>query len=279
MPQSKRRSRDPSTLVVAITGAARGIGRATAEAFAEAGARVAIGDLDADRARDLGASLGGHGGALDVTDRESYGRWLADAERRVGPVDVLVSNAGIMPVSRFAEESVESVRRQVDVNVHGVLTGIHLVLPGMLARGRGHLVNVSSSAGRIAVPGGVTYCGTKAMVYGISEALRQELRGTGVDVSCVLPGVVNTELTAGLKRPGYVKEVQPADVAAAMVDAVRRPRAEVWVPRSLGRQERLMHITPRAVREPLARAMKADRFLLDYDHAARAAYAERADRV
>lgn len=275
MPRRRAGSTALAGRVVAVTGGARGIGLATARAFAQAGARVALGDLDADRAVAAAAEVGAVGAALDVTDREAYAAWLAEVERGLGPLDVLVANAGIMPVGPFVDEPPASVRRQVDVNVHGVLTGMQLALPGMLARGRGHLVAVASSAGRIAVPGGVTYCGTKAMVLAACEALRLELRGTGVAVSCICPGVVRTELTSGLHRPGWVSEVAPEDVADAIVATARRPRPEVWIPRSLGRQAAAGRLVPRPVRETATRLLGADRFLLQHDHAARAAYEAR----
>lgn len=268
--------RDISGRVVAVTGGARGIGLATVRAFQDAGARVALGDVDGEAAARAAGLTGADGAQVDVTDRDAYAGWLAGIAGRLGPVDVLVSNAGIMPVGRFADEAPASVRRQVDINVHGVLTGMQLVLPAMLARGDGHLVTVASSAGRIAVPGGVTYCGTKAMVLAAAEALRLELRGTGVEVSCVLPGIVDTDLTSGLARPAWATEVRPEDVAAAIVGVVRRPRPEVWVPRALGRQAHLSALLPRRAREAASRMLGADRFLLAHDHAARAAYEARA---
>src|SRR5215213_157664 len=111
--------------VVAMTGGARGIGRATAEALVRRGARVAIGDIDLGLAEEAAASLGGGAiaAALDVTDRGSFEAFLDQAERELGPIDVLINNAGIMPVTSFDEESEESMRRQVDINVHGVLIG------------------------------------------------------------------------------------------------------------------------------------------------------------
>src|SRR5919107_2844426 len=181
--------------VVAITGAARGIGRATAIALVRAGARVAIGDLDEEQARRTADELGGGAVAfaLDVTERASFERFLEAVEDTLGPVDVLVNNAGIMPLGPFLAEDDATARRQVEVNVHGVLFGMKIVLPRLVARGRGHVVNIASAAGKGAYPGGATYCGTKHFVVGVSETVRGELRGSGVELSVVMPVLVDTE--------------------------------------------------------------------------------------
>ena len=271
--------RDVRDKVVLVTGAGRGIGRATAQTLCAAGMKVAFGDLDLAMAED--AAAGRHNGIgleLDVTDVESFDRFVALAEDRLGPVDVLVNNAGIMQIGPFAEEDRSATRRMIDVNVHGVLEGMRLVLPGMLERNRGHIVNLASSASRIAVPGGATYTGTKWFVLGASESIRAELHGTGVEISCILPGMVMTDLVAGLHPPSYVKAQQPQDIADAVLATLRRPRFEVWIPRSLGRQAHMTGLMPRRTREAVVRALKGDRFLLDVDADARAAYENRAAR-
>ena len=124
----------------AITGAARGIGRATAEAFLRQGMKVAIGDVDLDAARQTASELGSSTVALplDVTDHASFAAFLAEAEEQLGPVDVLVNNAGIMPIGRFLEEDDATAQRIMDINVHGVILGMKVALPGMVARGIGH---------------------------------------------------------------------------------------------------------------------------------------------
>src|SRR5262249_55779965 len=149
--------------VVAITGGARGIGRATATALAARGARVAIGDLDESLAAEVAEGLGGGAiaAALDVTDRSSFEAFIDEAERELGPLDVLVNNAGIMPVGPFLAETDETAIRQVDINVHGVIHGMKIALPRMVDRGRGHVVNLASVAGKGGFPGVATYCGTK----------------------------------------------------------------------------------------------------------------------
>ncbi|MEJ7750675.1 MAG: SDR family NAD(P)-dependent oxidoreductase, partial [Thermoleophilaceae bacterium] len=120
------------------------------------------------------------------------------------------------------------------INVGGVLNGMKLVLPRFLARDSGHLVNLASSAGKAGYPGGATYCETKHFVVGVSEAVRGETSDTAVEVSCVMPGVVDTELADGLPSTRAVKKVSPDDVANAIVEALEFPRFDVFVPKSIG---------------------------------------------
>jgi len=265
--------------VVAITGAARGIGRATAAALVREGATVAIGDLDLDVAERTAGEIGPRAAAfaLDVTDRASFERFLEDVEARFGAVDVLVNNAGIMPLGRFVDEDDATARRMIDINVHGVMLGMKLALPRFVARGEGHLINIASAAGKAPYPGGATYCGTKHFVVGVSETVRGELRGTGVDLSVVMPVVVDTELASGLGTARGIPHIQPEEVAAAIVETLRRPRFDVYVPRSIGPLTALSAITPRRAREFLMRAIRADRVLW-VDPSERTAYEIRAAR-
>ena len=263
-------------VVAAVTGGARGIGRATAAALARAGARVAIGDLDADLAARTGAEVGALGLGLDVTDPESFASFLDEVETALGPLDVLVNNAGILHLGPFLEEDAAATRRQFDVNVFGVVNGMRLALPRLLRRPEGHLVNVASSAGKIAPPGIATYTATKHAVVGLTEAVRAEHAGSGLEFSIVMPGVVKTEMIAGYEEARGVQKVEPADVADAIVDALRRPRVDVYVPRSLGPVSRFMSLLPRPAREGLGRALKVDRVTWDADRSARAAYEARA---
>jgi len=265
--------------VVAITGAARGIGRATAAALVREGATVAIGDLDLDVAERTAGEIGPRAAAfaLDVTDRASFERFLEDVEARFGAVDVLVNNAGIMPLGPFVDEDDATARRMIDINVHGVMLGMKLALPRFVARGEGHLINIASAAGKAPYPGGATYCGTKHFVVGVSETVRGELRGTGVDLSVVMPVVVDTELAAGLRTPHGIPRVQPEDVAAAIVDTLRQPRFDVYVPRAIGPLTALSAIAPRRLRELMMRAIGAHRVLW-VDPAERAGYEVRAAR-
>src|SRR5687768_5103699 len=160
--------------VAAITGAARGIGRATAEAFIRQGMKVAIGDLDVDEARRTAEELGQGTIALElnVTEKESVERFLDETERQLGPVDVLVNNAGIMQLGRFWEEDDATAQRMIDINLHGVIWGSKSALRRMIPRGRGAIVNIASQAGLYGAPGGATYSATKHGVVGLSEAIR-----------------------------------------------------------------------------------------------------------
>ena len=269
--------RSLSGKVVAITGGARGIGKATAAALVRRGCRVAIGDLDLPLAEATAAELGSGTIAvsLDVTDRDSFNAFLGEVERQLGPLDVLVNNAGIMPVTPFTAEGDDSIRRQIDINVYGVITGMQLALERMQPRGSGHIVNLASQAGKAGIPGIATYSGTKHAVVGSSEAVRAELSDSGIEVSCVMPTVVNTELTHGVSSR-WIKPVEPEDVAEQIVDALEVPRFDVFVPRANGVLFKLTAMLPRAGREWVGRAMGVDKLMIEADHGARRGYEERA---
>ena len=265
--------------VVAITGGARGIGRATAQRFLAQGCKVGIGDLDLAEAQKTAAERGEHCAAyeLNVCERESVGAFIDGVEKDLGPIGIYVNNAGIMQVGwNLWEEDDTTTQRMIDININGVSYGAKEILPRMLERRTGHLVNVASSAGKGGFPGGATYCGTKHYVVGLSEALRAELRGSGVEVSCVMPVLVNTELTDGCTDTRGVKKVEPTDVADAIVDAVRNSKFDVFVPKSVGTISWTMNLLPRTGREAVARALKADKVLADIDMDKRAAYQLRA---
>lgn len=263
--------------VVAITGGARGIGRATASALIAQGARIAIGDIDsllAERtAQELGA--GTVGLPLDVTDRASFETFMRAAESALGPLDVLINNAGIMPIGPFVAETDATAKRMIDINLHGVIYGSKLALDRFLPRGRGHLVQIASVVGKVGLAGGATYSATKHAVVGLSEAIRAEVHGTDIDVSVVMPVVVNTELGSGLPETRGFKSVQPEDVANAIVEALQTGRFEVFVPKALGGMVRFNALMPRRAIEAVNRLMKGDQVLMAPDHGARAAYEAR----
>jgi NADP-dependent 3-hydroxy acid dehydrogenase YdfG len=266
----------------AITGAGRGIGRATAQAFLRQGMRVAIGDVDEQAARKTAAELGPSavGLALDVTERSSFEAFLDDAERELGPIDVLVNNAGIMQIGRFIDEDDLTARRMVDINIHGVILGTKLALERMLPRDRGNIVNISSQAGKFGAPGGATYSATKHAVVGLTEAVRGELRlmGSHVALSYVMPAVVNTELGSGLGQVRGIANLEPEEVAEAIVDALQYGIVDVWVPKSGKRTNFLATMLPRTLAEGVARAIKADRVLASADVDIRREYELRAAR-
>jgi NADP-dependent 3-hydroxy acid dehydrogenase YdfG len=274
-------AREPRSLqgrVVAITGGARGIGKATAEALVRKGAKVAIGDLDKTVAEQTAEQIGGGTLALelDVTDRDSFEGFLDQVEERLGSLDVLVNNAGIMPIGPFVEESDRTAHMMVDINVHGVLYGMKLALPRMQRRNSGHIVNIASQAGKGGIPGGATYCGTKHFVVGASEAVRAELRETAIEISCVMPAVVNTELGSGLQETRAIKKLEPEEVADAIVGCLERPKFDVWVPRESVGIYKIMQLLPRGGREAIARMLNADKVLAAPNKQERAAYEDRA---
>lgn len=273
-------TREIASLTVVVTGGARGIGRATVERLARRGARVAVGDRDADLAREVAAPYGGRvrAAALDVTDPASWREFLGEVAV-LGPVDALVNNAGIMPLGSVLKESDEVARAIVDVNLHGLINGTKAVAPGMVERGHGHLVNVASAVGRIAVADGATYSASKFAAVGFSEATRAELAPYGIDVTMVLPTVVRTELAAGVPAARGVRPVSADDVARVIESALRRPRAELWVPRWAQGLTKATQVLPRRVQDAMARLTRADSVLAEADPAARAAYEERARRL
>ncbi|MCW2980500.1 MAG: Short-chain dehydrogenase [Solirubrobacterales bacterium] len=272
-----RERRSLNGKVVAITGGARGIGKATAEALARRGARLALGDVDLATAEETAAGLGGGSIALalDVSDRASFEHFLDEAERQLGTVDVVINNAGIMPVTPFVEESEESFRRQIEINLIGVINGTQLALQRMLPRNSGHIVNIASQAGKTGVPGIATYSATKHAVVGLSESVRGEIRGRGIEISCVMPTIVNTELTSGVVDQRFVKPIEAVDVAEAIVDALEVPRFDVYVPKSNGALLRAAYLMPRAAAEWVGRTMGTDKLMTEVDHGARAAYEDR----
>jgi NAD(P)-dependent dehydrogenase (short-subunit alcohol dehydrogenase family) len=262
--------------VVAITGGGRGIGRATAAALTARGARVGVGDIEAQLAEQAAEELGSGaiGLALDVTNRESFAAFLNEVEDRLGPIDVLINNAGIMPIGPFMEESDATAKRLVEINVHGVIFGSKLALERFSSRGRGHLVNIASIVGKSASPHLATYVATKHAVVGLTEALRLEFADTAIDFTVVMPVGVNTELYSGLQPLRGMKTPEPEDVAEAIVEALQTGRYEVYLPKRMNAVIRSSALIPRKAQDFMGKALGGD-VMTRPDHGARAAYEQR----
>lgn len=212
--------------VVLITGASSGIGAGIARELGKAGARLALGARRTDRLEALAQGIGGQSGGdvmvrrLDVTDRADVAAFADAARARFGRVDVIVNNAGIMPLSLMASLKVEEWDRMVDVNIKGVLHGIAAVLPEMTARGSGHIVNIASIGALSVVPTAAVYCATKYAVRAISDGLRQE--NERLRVTCIHPGVVESELAHTITDPVAAKAMETYRAIALTPDAIGR---------------------------------------------------------
>ena len=269
---------------IVITGAARGIGYATAQALLARGARVVIGDRDLDVLESAVAGISAlgqvSGHPLDVTDQGSFAAFLDKARTDGGGrIDVLINNAGVMPVGPFLEQSAPAIRSSIEVNLYGVLTGCQLVLPDMVKRRSGHIINIASMAGLVAVPGQIVYAATKFGVVGLSTAMADEFAPQGVRISAVLPTFTNTELISGTTPSSAQQPVEPADIAAAIVKVLDKPKSRVSVPgwgKSFAAVATLM---PDRGRRWLNKKMGNDTVFLTLDSQARRSYEDRAQHA
>lgn len=212
--------------VVAITGASSGIGEATAKLLASRGARVVLGARRTDRLETLAADINAAGGevayrALDVTQREQVQAFVEHAVATFGRIDVLVNNAGVMPLSRLDALKVDEWDRMIDVNVRGVLHGIAAVLPRMQQQGSGQIINLASIGAYAVSPTAAVYCATKFAVRAISEGLRQEV-GAAVRVTVISPGVTESELAESISDPGGRDEMKAFRKVAIPAHAIAR---------------------------------------------------------
>jgi NADP-dependent 3-hydroxy acid dehydrogenase YdfG len=220
--------------VIAITGASSGIGEAAARLLAQRGAKVVVGARRTDRLEALVNEINSAGGqarfkTVDVTSREDTKAFVDFAKSEFGAVDVLVNNAGIMPLALMEELKVDEWDRMIDVNIKGVLNGVAAVLPDMKARHSGQIINVASVGAHIVVPTGAVYCATKYAVWAISDGLRQE--NQDIRVTTISPGVTATELGNDISNQAakdYLVELRktaltPDAIARAIAYAVEQP--------------------------------------------------------
>lgn len=262
--------------VACVTGGARGIGRATAAELTRRGAQVWIGDIDEAAAAETATELGCCATYLDVTDPGSFSDFLTAAGAEA-PVDMLVNNAGIMRMGPFLEQSLHGHHREVQINLLGVINGIHLALPGMLERRHGHIVNVASMAAKVTTPGIAVYCASKFAVAALSRAVRAEIASSGVSITTVLPGAVKTELTAGVSLD-LQPVLTPEDVAKTIADSARQSSREITVPRWLAPIGTLEQATPEPILEAAKRLFTRNRPPGDFDEEDRRGYTDRVSR-
>ncbi|CDX16303.1 putative enzyme [Mesorhizobium sp. ORS 3324] len=221
--------------VVLITGASSGIGEATARVLADAGATLMLGARRTDRLATLVEEIEAKGGqaaarALDVTERASMEALAAEARQRFGRIDVLVNNAGVMPLSPLAALKVEEWDRMIDVNIRGVLHGIAAVLPVMQAQGSGHVVNIGSVGSFEVVPTSAVYSATKFAVRAITDGLRQE--NETIRATCIYPGVTRSELAGMITDEAAARAmveyrrnaIEPEAIGRAVLYAIEQPR-------------------------------------------------------
>jgi NAD(P)-dependent dehydrogenase (short-subunit alcohol dehydrogenase family) len=232
----EREMRDLAGRVVLITGAARGMGKLHAYNFAREGCRVVITDVDEAELEKTAAEMRGaghevHSYVQDVSDRDACFELAKKVEAEVGPIDILVNNAAIA-INEYVMDTTEmTFRRVTDVNYLGQIWMMQAVIPEMLKRSRGHVVNVASIVAKVSPPKLGAYNATKAALIGITDTIRQELKGSGVDFTIVNPGYIATGMFEGAKVPLITHWQDPQKVADALVVAVKKNKAEIFVPR------------------------------------------------
>ncbi|HEY6881409.1 MAG TPA: SDR family NAD(P)-dependent oxidoreductase [Polyangiales bacterium] len=260
--------------VAVITGAARGIGKAIASELHRAGYRVVIADRQYALAEQTANALGQGACArpLDVTDADSIAALVREVEGTLGPIDVWVNNAGIMPTGRFATQDPMLANATIDVNYRGVVLCTRQVLPRMLERRRGHVVQIASATAAHPIAGLSVYSGTKAAVVGFSHALRRELRRSGVRVSLILPYLASTPMGAGIQaQPGF-RAVSPEAVARAVHRTLQNGEFMEFVPRRLRWGSALLNALPLWLRDRVDDSLRSDAIGLAGDAAERARY-------
>ena len=236
-----------------VTGGARGMGRLLAKRFLEDGARVVLLDVDGAEldktCKELSALGYVRGIRVDLTDGEALYEAAAEAEADLGGVDILVNNAGVVTGGPLAEVSDARHELTYAVNILAVVRMTRALLPGMLERGRGHVVNMASAAGLTAVPLQTTYCSSKWAAVGFSEALRAEMNHLGhpVKVTCVCPGYVDTGMFDGVKAPLTMPMLDPDDVVDSVIKAIRTEQRTVTMPLIVGAVPLMRAVMPGAL--------------------------------
>lgn len=265
--------------VVAVTGGARGIGLCIAEALIAQGAKVSIGDVDIELAQREAKRIGAQAFLLDVRNRDSFAAFIEQTRQQLGGLYALVNNAGIMPMGYFLAESPALADAQIDINFRGIVYGMQLSLPHLLAQGEGHIVNIASLAGRFAIPGAAVYTGTKYAVVGMTEAVAAEYRDSGVSFTAIMPSKVLTELSSGTDDAGQgIPAVTPQQVAQAVVNTLLKPRLLVAVPDYLQVAHSAYHLLPAWVQQQGRRLLGDNRILSKLDAKAHAGYANRINK-
>jgi len=221
--------------VVLVTGAARGMGKLHAMTFGREGSRIVAVDLDeaaieatAQEMRDQGYNVNVY--IADVSNRSACFALADQVKSDVGSVDVLINNAGIVKAEKVLNMSEQSFRRITEVNYMGQVWMMQAFVPDMVSRKSGHVVNVSSTAGKIGVPDLGAYCATKFAIVGITDSIRQELQKNGVKFIIVCPGFIKTGMVKGAKPPSLTPWQDPQKVADAVLRAVKNNKAEIFVP-------------------------------------------------
>jgi short-subunit dehydrogenase len=263
-----------SSPVAVVTGAARGIGKQIALDLLLRGYRVVIGDLDLEATQATATELGAGASAvrLDITDRELLTEVVATVEAEVGPIQLWVNNAGIMPTGAFSQQPAEVAAAIIRINYGGLVEATKAVLPRMLARGSGTIVNMASATGIKPLAGLAVYSGTKAAVIAFSDSLRRELRGTGVRIHVIAPNLVRTALGAGITPPKLSGSINAQSVSTAVMRVLDRSKFLVAVPGYLGPILKLSKLLPVAFQDWADDRIGTDSIGLGGDPTVRAAY-------
>jgi len=263
-----------------VTGGARGIGFSICELLLTRGVRVVVTDVDAQALEHAQKTLGKYGDlvvtrVLDVRHLSAWEDTVTEIRAQWGPIDLLVNNAGIMVLGEFLSVDETLDERQMDINIKGVVNGQRTILPEMLRRGRGHIVNIASAAGQVGVPFAAVYSATKFAVVGLTEAMALEYKDSGVSFSVVCPSAVQTDLVAGTEHAKWPPVVTPYQVAEGVVRAVEQKKELVFVPRAARLSMILPALLPRRITRRIAQFLGMDTMFRTVDTAAREAYRDR----